>query len=397
MLLAPLVRGQTGEFRDVLEKARREGFVRVRVDGKIVEVDGTEPVRLAKGSAHHIEAVVDRLVLREGVRTRLSDSVETALRWGKSQLAVLFQEPSEPGKTAADDNWQEVHFSTDYRDPETGFTLPQLTAKHFSFNSHLGACPTCHGIGSLPVLDPELMVPDPQKSLAEGAVAPWQRSVAKRMRAFYQSALRDLAERFDAPMDRPFAELPAAFRQALFHGAEAPETVAAPRQGKARPAKEKPARAFEGLVAQLQHLLDTTKSELTRHRLRAYTSPHPCPECHGARLRPEMLAVTLTAAGGPLNIREFCRLTIAEAYDRIQNVELGAMQRQVAAEIVREVTTRLGFLVEVGLGYLNLDRESGSLSGGESQRIRLAAQIGSRLAGVLYVLDEPSIGLPPAR
>jgi excinuclease ABC subunit A len=392
VLLAPLVRGQTGEFRDVLEKARREGFVRVRVDGKIVEVDGAEPIRLAKASAHYIEAVVDRLVLREGVRTRLSDSVETALRLGKSQLAVLFQEPAETAG-AAGDTWQEVHFSTDYRDPETGFTLPQLTAKHFSFNSHLGACPTCHGIGSLPVLDPELMVPDPQKSLAEGAVAPWQRSVAKRMRAFYQSALRDLAERFDAPMDRPFTELPAAFRHALFHGAEAPETVPAPRKGKAKPAQEKPARAFEGLMAQLQHLLDTTKSELTRHRLRAYTSPHPCSGCHGARLRPEMLAVTLAWASGGLNIREFCRLTIAEAYERIQNIELGAMQRQVATEIVREVTTRLGFLVEVGLGYLNLDRESGSLSGGESQRIRLAAQIGSRLAGVLYVLDEPSIGL----
>jgi excinuclease ABC subunit A len=390
VLLAPLVRGQTGEFRDVLEKARREGFVRVRVDGRIVEVDGTEPVRLAKGSAHHIEAVVDRLALKEGVRTRLSDSVETALRWGKSQLTVLFQEPTGAEK-AAGDAWQEVHFSTDYRDPETGFTLPQLTARHFSFNSHLGACPTCHGIGSLPVLDPELMVPDPQKSLAEGAVAPWQRSVAKRMRAFYQSTLRGLSERFDAPMDRPFAELPEAFRHALFYGADAP--AAAPRAGKAKPGKEKPGRPFEGLVAQLQHLLDTTKSELTRHRLRAYTSPHPCPGCHGARLRPEILAVTLTTTAGRLNIREFCRLTIAEAYDRIQNLELGPAQRHVAAEIVREVTTRLGFLVEVGLSYLNLDRESGSLSGGESQRIRLAAQIGSRLAGVLYVLDEPSIGL----
>ena len=397
VLLAPLVRGQAGEFRDVIEKARREGFVRVRVDGRIVEVDGNEPVRLAKGRPHNIEAVVDRLVLREGVRGRLSDSVETALRWGKSQLAVLHQ-PAGTEAAAAGDDWTEAQFSTDYRDPETGFTLPQLTAKHFSFNSHLGACPVCHGIGALPVLDPELMVPDPEKTLAQGAVAPWQRSVAKRMRAFYQSNLRSLADRFGAPMDRPFAELPEAFRHALFYGADAlPATPAAgPKKGKA--AKETAApKPFEGLVAQLQHLLDTTKSELTRHRLRAYTSPHPCPACQGARLRPEILAVTLAMAGptsaARLNIREFCRLTIAEAYTGIQALELSPMQRQIATEIVREVTTRLGFLVEVGLGYLNLDRESGTLSGGESQRIRLAAQIGSRLAGVLYVLDEPSIGL----
>jgi excinuclease ABC subunit A len=411
ILLAPLVRGQSGEFRDVIEKARREGFVRVRVDGRIVEIDGTEPVRLAKGQAHTIEAVVDRLALRDGVRGRLSDSVETALRWGKSQLGVLQQAPEPeakppetpdaPGSTPpAGDGWQETYFSTDYRDPETGFTLPQLTAKHFSFNSHLGACPVCHGIGTLPVLDPDLMVPDPQKTLAEGAVAPWQRTVAKRMRAFYQSTLRNLAQSFGAAMDKPFAELPEAFRHALFYGTDVPAAPPAAAR-KAKPAKEGPAKPFEGLISQLQHLLDTTKSELTRHRLRAYTSPHPCPACHGARLRPEILAVTLataragdgSAAGDRLNIRDFCRLTIAEAYERIQVLELSPMQRQVAAEIVREVTTRLGFLVEVGLGYLNLDRESGSLSGGESQRIRLAAQIGSRLAGVLYVLDEPSIGL----
>ena len=166
MLLAPLIKEQTGEFRDVLEKARREGFVRVRIDGKIVELDGPEPPRAAKGKEHSIEAVVDRLVLREGVRARLADSVETALRWGKSRLIVMHQ-------TAADgDRWQETAFSTDYRDPDTGFTLPALTAKHFSFNSHLGACPTCHGLGTLAVLDTELMVPDSTKTLAEGAVAP---------------------------------------------------------------------------------------------------------------------------------------------------------------------------------------------------------------------------------
>ncbi len=388
MLLAPLVKEQTGEFRDVLEKARREGFVRVRIDGKVVELDGPEPPRPAKGKEHSIEAVVDRLVLREGVRARLADSVETALRWGKSRLVVMRQ-------AGESDPWSETAFSTDYRDPDTGFTLPPLTAKHFSFNSHLGACPTCHGLGSLAVLDPELMVPDQTKTLADGAVSPWQRGVGKRMRVFYQTVLRGLAAQFGAPMDQPFADLPAAFKHALFHGTgDAPVElkIVKGKAGKGEQATVK--KSFEGLLAQMQHLSDTTKSELTRHRLKSFMSPQPCPTCHGARLRPEILAVTLQVKdGAPLNIREFCRLTIGEAHGVITRLELGATQQQIAAEIVREVSTRLGFLVEVGLSYLNLDRESGTLSGGESQRIRLAAQIGSRLAGVLYVLDEPSIGL----
>ena len=398
ILLAPVVKGQTGEFRDVLEKVKREGFVRVRLDGKIVELDGgTEPVRLAKTKEHSIEAVVDRLVLREGIRARLSDSVETALRWGKSQLIVLHQ----PAGAADPDAWEETAYSTDYRDPQTGFTLPALTAKHFSFNSHLGACPACHGLGVLQVLDPELMVPDTTKTLLEGAVSPWHRGVGKRMRAFYQVVLRGLAAHFGAPMDKPFADLPEAFRQGLFYGTgDDPVesrilkgTAKQKEQGKGEQITSK--KPFEGLVAQLQHLQDTTASELTKHRLKSFMSPQPCPACRGARLRPEILAVTLAVEGQKeeINIRDFCHLTIGEAHGLIGRLALSATQRQIASEIVREVTTRLGFLVEVGLSYLNLDRESGTLSGGESQRIRLAAQIGSRLAGVLYVLDEPSIGL----
>ena len=400
ILLAPLVKGQVGEFRDVLEKARREGFVRVRLDGKIVELDGPEPVRPAKTKEHAIEAVVDRLVLREGIRARLADSVETALRWGKSQMTVLHA-------PAGSEDYAETAYSTEYRDPQTGFTLPALTAKHFSFNSHLGACPACHGLGVLQVLDPELMVPDPAKTLAEGAVSPWHRGVGKRMRAYYQTVLRGLAAHYSAPVDKPFADLPQKFRTALFEGTgdEPVEFRPAKDQEKAKlKRKEKPeadtlpaGKPFEGLVHQLQHLLDTTESELTKHRLKAFMSPHPCPACKGARLRPEILAVTLGVSDGEtirqLNIREFCRLTIGEAHQTITRLELSNTQRQIAAEIVREVSARLGFLVEVGLDYLNLDRESGTLSGGESQRIRLAAQIGSGLAGVLYVLDEPSIGL----
>lgn len=369
MLLAPLVRGQAGEFRDVLEKARREGFVRVRIDGEISELDAADAPRVAKTKLHDIEAVIDRLVIRDGLRTRLADSVETALRWGKNLLLLLSQAPGEEG-------WRQTGHSTDYRDPDTGFSLPALTPKHFSFNSHFGACPACHGLGTVSAFDPDLMAPDPQLTLAAGAVAPWRRGVTQRMRVFYQEMLKGLAARFDMPMDRPFAELSPEFRQALFHGTEVG------------------GKPFEGLVAQLEHLQETTKSELTRHRLRAYLSPRPCPACSGARLRPEILAVTLTEAEGrELNIRDFCAQSIGEAHATIGRLTLAGAQRQIAAELVREIGTRLGFLVEVGLSYLSLDRESGTLSGGESQRIRLAAQIGSRLAGVLYVLDEPSIGL----
>ncbi len=243
ILLAPLIRKQAGEFRDVLEKTRREGFVRVRIDGKIVELNSPEPVRLAKSKDHTIEAVVDRLALRDGIRTRLADSVETALRWGKNQLIVLHQPPAsaDGGETP---EWLETPYSTDYGNPETGFTLPVLTPKHFSFNSHFGACPVCHGLGTFSEFDPELMVPDPQKTLAEGAVAPWQRGVGKRMRAYYQILLRSLAAHFSAPLDAPYADLPTSFQHALIHGTgdEPVETRIIKGKGKGRrkPRRSKP-------------------------------------------------------------------------------------------------------------------------------------------------------------
>jgi excinuclease ABC subunit A len=391
IVLAPFVRSQPGEFRDVFERIKREGFVRARIDGQIVEV-GAEPIKLDKGKTHSIEIVVDRLVIRDGVRARLADSIDTALKWGGSRLLILRQAPDQPEK------WQELKYSTEFCNPETDFTMPQLTPKHFSFNSHLGACPACHGLGTESFFDCDLMIPDPEKTLAGGAVAPWQRT-GKRMQHFYGGILRSLAAHFQAPLDVPYANLPYQFKDALCLGTGEEVIKITWGDGAKATHAERP---FEGLVSQMQHLHDETESELTRNRLRQYMSRRECSVCHGARLRPEILAVTVrgllsrdgaAAAPAELSIRQLCGLTVADAHSFIENLILTNQQQQIVSEVTREILARLRFLVEVGLGYLSLDRESGTLSGGEAQRIRLATQIGSGLAGVLYVLDEPSIGL----
>ena len=392
VLLAPLVQDEAGEFRDVIEKLKREGFVRVRIDGEIIELGRPEPIRLEKGEKHHIEVVVDRLVIREGVRTRLADSVDTALKWGANRLVVLRSSPS----PSPSPEWEELTYSIDYSNPETGFTLPQLTPKHFSFNSHYGACPACHGLGTEQVVDAELIIPDPDKSLAEGAVAPWAKAT-KRMQGYYHGLLESLAREYRVSMEKPYRELPTQFQTALCHGTgDRVVTLNWGENGK-RTKVEKP---FDGLVASLQHLYETTESEFTRQRIRQYMSRRTCSSCQGARLKPEILAVTIRSDAlgdggllGERSIHGFSRLTITDARNFIEELALTEQERFITSEVRREISARLAFLVEVGLGYLSLDRESGTLSGGEAQRIRLATQIGSGLAGCLYVLDEPSIGL----
>ena len=383
ILLAPLVRNEIGEFRDVIEKTRREGFVRIRVDGDIIELGRPEPIRLKKGERHTIEAVVDRLVIREGLRARLADSVETALKWGGNKLVVLRQ--------ATAGEWEEIRYSTDYGNPETNFSLGQLTPRHFSFNSHLGACPACHGLGTQLVADPDLMVTDPTKSLAEGAIVPWRRGT-KRMQAYYRGLQNALVRHFRVSDGVPFAELPEAFKNALYFGT-GDQAIEMSFGGNGRGAT-KTARPFEGLLPQLERLYEQTESEITRSRIRAFMNRSACSVCHGARLKPEILAVTITEESGrELNIHQFCEQTIAAAARFVRQLQLRPQQRTIVSEVVQEISSRLEFLLEVGLDYLTLNRESGTLSGGEAQRIRLATQIGSGLAGVLYVLDEPSIGL----
>jgi excinuclease ABC subunit A len=424
MLLAPLVQNQKGEFRDVIEKAKREGFVRIRVDNEIVELGQPEPIRLKKTEKHTIEAVVDRLVIREGVRTRLADSVETALRWGGNRIVVLRQSdgvvekwsnerPNTPSlqlSITPPGEWETVRYTTDYGSADSNYSLGELTPKHFSFNSHLGACPACHGLGTQLVCDAELMS-DPEKSLKEGAITPWRRGT-KPMLAYYRNLQRALVKHFGVDEAIPFGELPDNFKKALYYGTgDEPIQINVGGNGKS----PKTSRPFEGLVPQMERLYAETESEFTRNRIRAFMTRVPCQTCHGARLKPEILAVTIcsrvpvgsagegvaapsdTSPTGrrlqELNIHQFSELTIDAAAEYIQSLALTEQQRYIVADVVREIDSRLQFLIEVGLNYLSLNRESGTLSGGEAQRIRLATQIGSGLAGVLYVLDEPSIGL----
>jgi excinuclease ABC subunit A len=406
ILLAPLVEDQTGEFRDVIEKAKREGFVRVRVDGEIVELGRPEPIRLKKSQRHTIEAVVDRLVVREGIRVRLTDSIETALKWGGNRVVVLreargngvMEKRSNEKRTTPllqqsntpSGAWEELRYSTDYGNADSGFTLAELTPKHFSFNSHLGACPSCHGLGTELVCDPELMISDQTKTLAGGAVTPWRRGT-KRMQAYYRHLQSALVKHFRVDEDMPFAELPEPFKQTLYFGSgDEPIEMNFSSNGQAK----KAARPFEGLVPQMSRLYQETQSEFTRNRIRSFMRKELCQTCRGARLKPEILAVTIKDRDGiELNIHQFGEQTIEAAARYINNLQLSLQQQTIVVEVVREIQSRLQFLLEVGLGYLTLDRESGTLSGGEAQRIRLATQIGSGLAGVLYVLDEPSIGL----
>ncbi|HUE62048.1 MAG TPA: excinuclease ABC subunit UvrA [Chthoniobacterales bacterium] len=391
IVLAPLVQNQSGEFRDVFERLKREGFVRARIDGEIVELDRPEPVRLKKSDRHTIEAVVDRLIVREGIRIRLTDSVETALKWGANKLSILKEKkiPNAQRSTAnvQSEDWEEVRYSTNYSAGDSDFSLDELTPKHFSFNSHLGACPACHGLGTQLVIDPELMISDETKTIAEGAITPWRRGT-KRMQAYYRQLQGALVQHFQINEDVPFADLPDEFKNALYFG-----TNGTPIEMNLGGNGEKK-RPFEGLVPQMQRLYEQTQSEFTRNRIRAFMTREPCKTCGGARLKPEILAVTIKdRQGRELNIHRFSEQTTEAAARYIHNLELTAAQKKVVADVVREIQSRLQFLVEVGLGYLTLDRESGTLSGGEAQRIRLATQIGSGLAGVLYVLDEPSIGL----
>ena len=358
-------------------------------------------MRLKKNARHTIEAVVDRLVVRDGIRVRLTDSIETALKWGGNKIVVLRQQktPNGPSRTGnqrrtpnaqLEEVWDEVRYSTNYGDAESGFTLGELTPKHFSFNSHFGACPACHGLGTESVCDPDLMISDPSKTLAEGAITPWRRGT-KRMQAYYRHLQGALVKHFHVDEDVPFGELPEPFKEALCFGT-GDELIEMSFSSNGE--KKKAARPFEGLVPQMQRLYEETQSEFTRNRIRAFMRRVPCKTCGGARLKPEILAVTIKdRQGRELNIHQFSEQTIEAAARYIDNLDLTAQQRTIVTEVVREIQSRLQFLLEVGLGYLTLNRESGTLSGGEAQRIRLATQIGSGLAGVLYVLDEPSIGL----
>ncbi|HSH94351.1 MAG TPA: excinuclease ABC subunit UvrA, partial [Roseimicrobium sp.] len=400
MVLAPVVRDEKGEFRDVIERLAREGFVRARVDGDIVELEANTRIKLDPKRRHTVEAVVDRLVIDDKVRVRLGDSVETALRWGEGRM-ILLQQPPDAEKTSP---WIETVKSNRMYSPSTGRSFDTLTPKHFSFNAPFGACPVCHGLGQKMVFDEHLVIPDPEKSLEQGAVLPWRRG-GKRMIVYYKAMLRGVATKFAQSMDVPFRELPETFKRTLLDGTGEEEVdFHFWRAGKV----SKMTRPFEGILKNMERLYAESESEFTRNRLKAFMSPQPCDACFGRRLKPEILAVTLGGAeervrfirkeAGKalmpgLSIWDVCSLSIDSADEFFGGLRLTEYQQKIAVEILREIRPRLRFLKDVGLGYLTLNRESGTLSGGEAQRIRLATQIGAGLVGVLYVLDEPSIGL----
>ncbi len=407
MLLAPVVRAQKGEFRDVIERLGREGFVRARIDGELVELAANVRVKLDPKQKHSIDVVVDRLVMDDKIRTRLSDSTETALKWGDGSLLVLHQPPD----TATPKNWIETLHSNRNYSPATGKSFEKITIKHFSFNSPQGACPVCHGLGQKLVFDPALVVPDEDKTLEGGAVLPWRRG-GKRMITYYKAMLRGVTAHCGQSLEKPYQSLPDDFKKILLHGSgETEMDFNFWRAGKV----SKLTRPFEGVIPNMERLYAESESEFTRNRLKAFMNPQFCDACGGRRLKPEVLAVTLglgqasrlsptpspkvrdrrdacpTIPG--LSIMDVCALSVDKADGFMASLQLTEYQKKIAGEVIKEIRARLGFLKNVGLGYLTLNRESGSLSGGEAQRIRLATQIGAGLVGVLYILDEPSIGL----
>ncbi|HIE11167.1 MAG TPA: excinuclease ABC subunit UvrA [Kiritimatiellae bacterium] len=374
VILAPRVKGRKGRHADLLDQVRRSGFVRVRIDGRIYELEQVPDLEPRK--KHTIEVVVDRLVITKRVRPRLADSVETALGHGDGLLGVLIESSG---------RWEERLFSEKNACPDCGISFEPLTPRHFSFNSPYGACPTCHGLGTMEVFDEGLVVPDPDLSLEEGAVHAWRRG-GRRLIIYYKGVLRAVARHYGMDTYRPYRELPAEFRRILMYGSGDEEIEFGFWRGGAYHRYCKP---FEGVIPNLERRYEQTESDTVRQRLRSYMSRQPCRSCGGARLRPESLAVTVAGR----SIAEVTRMSVKEALAFFRSLKLGRQEARIARDVLREIRQRLGFMVDVGLDYLTLDRESGTLSGGEAQRIRLATQIGAGLVGVLYVLDEPSIGL----
>jgi len=373
-VLAPLVVDRRGEHREILEDARRRGFARMRVDGRVVDL-ASERIQLDKKLKHDLELVVDRLVIKPGIEDRLTDSVETALREGKGLLVVTDAE----GKKESD-----RFFSEHNACHVCGLSFPDLTPQAFSFNSPLGMCPDCNGLGSRPEMDPDLVVPNASISIREGAVAPWANSMA-RGEGWTVDIVEQLAEAFDIDLDVPWSKLPKKKRDIILHGSPTPVTITwRDDRGTGRYRLE-----WEGVLPQMMRRFKQTTSDVMKRHYMRYLSDKPCPSCKGQRLRPESRAVKIRG----LSLPGLTALTIHDARTWITEVPLEGEEEEIAKELRKEILSRLGFLEDVGLGYLTLDRGASTLSGGESQRIRLASQIGSELTGVIYILDEPSIGL----
>jgi len=366
---APVVRDRKGEFRDVLEELRSDGFTRVKVDGEQRLLE--EEIVLDKKFKHTIEVVVDRLVMKADLRQRLTQSIETATALAEGLVAI-------------DEVDGDYHlFSENFACPEHGVSLPELEPRIFSFNAPHGACPRCTGLGAQLEIDPDLLVPDPSLSIEEGALVPWSLGG----QGFYESVIQAVADRYEIPMSVPWRELTSEQQDRFLNGTGGDRILVTYRNRMGR--KRQYTMAFEGLGTSLQRRYRETDSSQQRERIEEYMSMRPCPVCHGARLKPEVLAVTV----GNRSIHEFSQLSVTAALRVVDGLELTPTEVLIGRRILKEIRERLTFLDDVGVGYLNLDRAARTLSGGEAQRLRLATQIGSQLVGVLYILDEPSIGL----
>ncbi|MFN7956166.1 MAG: excinuclease ABC subunit UvrA [bacterium] len=372
-VLSPMVRGRKGEFKKELDELKRKGFLRVRVDGAMRDLD--QPITLDKKSAHSLDVVVDRLVVRPGIERRLADSLATALTLAEGLVTIV------------DGAGAEEVMSERFACVEHGTTLPELTPRMFSFNSPYGACPGCDGLGTKLVFDDELVVPDPKRSLAAGAIAPWQRKNEDGSSA-YAGVIEGLAKHLGFDPQTPWNALPAKIRKGILHGTGPEEIEFVYRTSRSETTYRK---AWDGVIPSLEARYRQTESEWMREEIERFMTIRPCTQCNGARLRPESLAVKIAGK----SIRDVESLSIGAAREFLTGLDLEPRDRAVAERIVKEVGERLRFLTDVGIDYLSLDRAAASLSGGEAQRIRLATQIGSALSGVLYVLDEPSIGLHP--
>jgi len=373
-ICAPLVRGKKGEHKDVIAVIQREGFVRVRVDDAVYDVRNVPT--LNKQKKHDIAAVVDRLVIKDSIRVRLADSVETALKLADGILLVLSQKPDANKQNGGDGHWEKVIFSEKFACPEhPQASLAELSPRLFSFNSPYGACQGCDGLGTILEFDPDLIVPDKSISLENGAIDAWRKG-GKRMNIFYNRLVKRFCRNVGISKSIPFEQIPAEYKRILMYGTTPAD-------------EEKYGLWFEGIIPNLTKRWKNTTSEYVKTRLHGYLSEQPCRSCRGARLRPEAIAVHV----GGRSINQLAELSIEKAQKFFGKLKLDKEKSVIAAAILKEIKARLKFMMDVGLGYLTLDRTSSTLAGGEAQRIRLATQVGSGLVGVCYVLDEPTIGL----
>lgn len=372
-IIAPVVRGKKGEHQKLLERVKQEGFVRVRINGKIKEI--YEEIKLDKNKKHDIAIVVDRVIIKEGIEQRLSDSIDTALRFTEGLIIVDVMDA------------EEIMFSTKLACPEHQIGMDELAPRMFSFNSPYGACENCKGIGHMKEVDPDLVIPNPGLSIREGGVAPWTNSSGQSEDSYYFRMLEELAKKHKASLDVPIKDLPKDFVNNMLYGSG---TVKVSFTFESKFGGERTySSTFEGVIPNLARRYEETHSDYMRDKIESFMSENPCPVCQGARLKDISLAVTVVDK----NIHDITLMSIKEAVEFFDRISLSQRQRLIASQILKEICERLNFLKNVGLDYLTLSRNAGTLSGGESQRIRLATQIGSSLVGVLYILDEPSIGL----